>query len=585
MDGWLRIGTEIETKDFDSQISYIEQQMEEIEHKLKQADMGFEVGDTTKLEAKYETLGNKLLSLKQKQEDLNKIDISGFEKQMKKANKETTNIIKKMGKWALGIFAIESAYGFVRQTISTLTSYNEKLGADVEYIRFALASALQPIIEKLVSWVYKLLNAVNYIAQAWFGVNLFANASADAMKKSSKSAKDMKKSLAGFDEMNTVSSSSSSDASGASPSHPLNEIKGDVPDWIKWIADNGELIKKIIIGIGIAIGSLKLANLLKTLGLFSKLPLWQLVGGIGLIIAGVALAIKGVIDFIKDPSWNNFLTILQGISLVVAGIAVLCGAWVVAIAALGVAIVAAVIKNWDKVKEILGAVGQWIYDYIVVPVINFFKGLFDTIWSIIKLWFSYVTGIFTTIVGIITNPFIVAKDTILGVFNGIKTFFSGFVQVIKSLFTGDIKGALNGFKTMFKGIMDSLWSIAKAPLNLIIGGLNSLIKGINKISFDVPDWVPGLGGKKFGFNIKQIPKLKSGGIINMPGRGVPLGIGGEAGREGVIPLTDSQAMEELGSAIGRYITINATMINQMNGRTISRELRAIQNESNFAMNR
>lgn len=570
MDGWLRIGTEIETKDFDSQISYIEQQMEEIEHKLKQADMGFEVGDTTKLEAKYETLGNKLLSLKQKQEDLNKIDISGFEKQMKKANKETTNIIKKMGKWALGIFAIESAYGFVRQTISTLTSYNEKLGTDVEYIRFALASALQPVIERLVSWVYKLLNAVNYIAQAWFGVNLFANASADAMKKSSKSAKDMKKSLAGFDEMNTVSSSNSSASGGGVPSMSLDDIRGDVPVWLKWIADNKELILSVLTGLSAGLLAVKLG--LKAIqGL-----------GIGLIVAGLVLSIQGIINFIKDPSWNNFLTILQGISLVVAGIAVLCGAWVVALVALGVAIVAAVIKNWDKVKEILGAVGQWIYDYIVVPVINFFKGLFDTIWSIIKLWFSYVTGIFTTIVGIITNPFIVAKDTILGVFNGIKTFFSGFVQVIKSLFTGDIKGALNGFKTMFKGIMDSLWSIAKAPLNLIIGGLNSLIKGINKIKIDIPGW---LGGGSFGFNIKQIPKLKSGGIINMPGRGVPLGIGGEAGREGVIPLTDSQAMEELGSAIGRYITINATMINQMNGRTISRELRTIQNESNFAMNR
>ena len=32
-------------------------------------------------------------------------------------------------------------------------------------------------------------------------------------------------------------------------------------------------------------------------------------------------------------------------------------------------------------------------------------------------------------------------------------------------------------------------------------------------------------------------------------------LGGESGAEGVIPLTDSQAMETLGNAIGRYITI------------------------------
>ena len=95
--------------------------------------------------------------------------------------------------------------------------------------------------------------------------------------------------------------------------------------------------------------------------------------------------------------------------------------------------------------------------------------------------------------------------------------------------------------------------------------------------------MPGINITKLStFNL---PRLKSGGIINQPGRGVPLGIGGEAGKEGVIPLTDSQAMEELGSAIGRYITINATLINQMNGRTISRELKKVQNESAFATNR
>lgn len=53
---------------------------------------------------------------------------------------------------------------------------------------------------------------------------------------------------------------------------------------------------------------------------------------------------------------------------------------------------------------------------------------------------------------------------------------------------------------------------------------------------------------------------------------------------GVIPLTDSQAMETLGEAIGRYITINANITNTMNGRVISRQLQQIQSEQNFAYN-
>ena len=84
----------------------------------------------------------------------------------------------------------------------------------------------------------------------------------------------------------------------------------------------------------------------------------------------------------------------------------------------------------------------------------------------------------------------------------------------------------------------------------------------------------------------NLPRLKVGGIINMPNKGVMLGsaIGGESGREGVIPLTDTQAMETLGEAIGRYITINANITNTMNGRVISRQLKTIQNDKDFAYN-
>ena len=54
--------------------------------------------------------------------------------------------------------------------------------------------------------------------------------------------------------------------------------------------------------------------------------------------------------------------------------------------------------------------------------------------------------------------------------------------------------------------------------NGVIRALNGMINAMNKLSFDIPDWVPGLGGKKFGFNIKniselRIPKLAQGGYV------------------------------------------------------------------------
>ena len=77
-------------------------------------------------------------------------------------------------------------------------------------------------------------------------------------------------------------------------------------------------------------------------------------------------------------------------------------------------------------------------------------------------------------------------------------------------------------------------------------------------------------------------------IINMPNKGTLVGggraIGGEAGREGVVPLTDQQAMAELGREIGKNVLVNLTNITQMNGRVIGRELKQVQSEQEFAFN-
>lgn len=544
MDGYVVIGTQLDTKSFEAQIDYIEAQLQEIEYKLKQADMGFEVGDTQKLEAQYERLVNQLENLKKKQADINKVDLTNIQKSIDKVGDSTSNVIKKVGKWALAVFGIRSAYMFVRNAMSTLSQYNEQIKTDVEYIGFAMASMLQPVIEGLINLAYKLLTYVNYIAQAWFGVDLFANASADAMSKSAKSAEKMKKSLAGFDEMNVLNDNSNNKSSANAPSVDLSTPEDvEIPSWLQWIADNKDAVIAGLAGIASALIAVHLgASLIQGLG-------------IGLILAGVALAIQGIVDFIKDPSWDNFLTILMGISLVVAGIAVLMGGWIVALVAVGVAIVAYIIQNWEKVKEILGKVGGWIYDHIIKPVGDFFVGLWDGI----------VNGVKTAVQWI--------KDT----FNSIVDFFKNIINKIVSLFktigtkVGDVLGG--AFKAVINGVLKSIENILNSPIKAI----NGLISVINK--------VPGINlGKLSTFNL---PRLAVGGIVNMPSRGVPIGgaIAGEAGAEGVIPLTNSQAMETLGQAIGKYVTINANITNTMNGRIISRELQKVNSSSDFAFNR
>ena len=56
----------------------------------------------------------------------------------------------------------------------------------------------------------------------------------------------------------------------------------------------------------------------------------------------------------------------------------------------------------------------------------------------------------------------------------------------------------------------------KGFINWIIEGINKIIRGLNKISFEFPEWIPGIGGNTFGINIPEIPALATGGVIQQP---------------------------------------------------------------------
>lgn len=560
MNGWITIGTKLETKQFDKQIEKLERDINDYENILKLASkLELSSADVEELELKIEKAKNSIISLKKQQMKVNDIGFNEASNGLEKISDSTSNIIKKIGRWALAVFSVRSAYMFVQRASSTLAQYNEDYAASLEYIRFVVAQMIAPVLQGIVNLAFRLLSYINAIANAWFGINLFSKAGVKNFNKMAGAAASIKKSLqtAGFDEMNVLSDTSSGGGGvgGGTPSMDLSQMQGEIPSWVQWIADNKDTVIAALVGIAGGITAINTG-----LGIFKGL-------GIGLILGGIVALVQDIIDFINDPSWQKFGEILIDIGIIVGGLAIIIGGLPLAIASAIAIILGLIITNWDKVGVI-------------------FKAGADTVWSIIKLLISMIDGIFTTVTGIITLPFKIGADTIKGIFNGVKTFFKGFAQTIKSLFNGDIKGVFNGFKTSFKGIMNSLWSIAKAPLNLIIGGLNTLIRGANRIKFDVPDWVPGLGGKRFGFNIPTIPKLASGAIVNLPGRGVYSNgtIRGEAGAEGVLPLTDSQTMERLGEAIGRYININATVINKMNSRVISRELQKIQANQDFAYN-
>lgn len=99
---------------------------------------------------------------------------------------------------------------------------------------------------------------------------------------------------------------------------------------------------------------------------------------------------------------------------------------------------------------------------------------------------------------------------IKGYFDGIKTTLGGVISFITGVFTGNWSRAWQGVKDIFAGIFATLSNAVKAPLNAVIGLINGAIGAINKISFTVPEWVPGLGGKTFGASLNKIPYLYKG---------------------------------------------------------------------------
>ena len=506
-----------------------------------------------------------------------------------KMNTSVSSSIKHIGRLALGIFSVASAYRLMSSASSTLRQYDEQYATNLEYIRYLIAQAIAPALKYVVNLASTLLSYLNYILNAWFGITLFSKNSSKNFMKARESTSKIKKDLqtTPFDEMNVLSDTSSSGTSGAvAPSIDTSLFEGKVPDWLKWIANNKNLILSVMAGVGAGLLAWKL-------GLEGIKAL-----GIGLMISGIVYAISSLLQYLKDRTWKNFGKIIQGIGIAIIGLGAIIGSVPVAVAGAIVLIVGTIVKYWEQIKAFLqkgidwlvsktdwvkdnfGIVGETIYTIftsLLQGLLNIFDSLFTAIKGIFDGIIKFIKGVFS---GDWKQAWEGIKDIFSSVWNGIKGIVSSVWQYIKSIF--------NSLVNLVKGIANTIWGVIKGLINLITSGINVLIRGMNKLSFDAPDWVPGMGGKRWGINIPQIPRLAKGTILDAPGRGVPVAGGtalaGEAGREAYLPLTDTQLLEELGSTIGKYITINANITNNMNGRVISRQLQRIQNDSNFAYN-
>ena len=190
-------------------------------------------------------------------------------------------------------------------------------------------------------------------------------------------------------------------------------------------------------------------------------------------------------------------------------------------------------KCWEMLQNAFSGIGEWL------------GGLFEEL----KKW---ALGVYIKIIAFFQNIW----NSITGVFSKIGEFFSN----IFSKAVSGIKNAFSGIKQWFSNLWQGIWNVIKTPINWIIDGINALIGGLNNVKIDVPDWVPFIGGKRFGFDIPEIPRLATGTVIPA-NYGEFLAVLGDNKREPEIVSPISQMKQALLEALNERDGDGQTVIN------------------------
>ncbi|WP_424766297.1 hypothetical protein [Paenibacillus sp. sgz302251] len=263
---------------------------------------------------------------------------------------------------------------------------------------------------------------------------------------------------------------------------------------------------------------------------------WNVAAGIG---AAVTTAFGVAMAILTSP----ITLVIAAIALLVVGIILLVKHWD------EVKIVAG--KVWDWIKGVWSVAYKWLDDKVIKPIADGFSGMWDGV---------------TEAVG---N----AWETVKSVWGNVTQWFSSNVLVPFA----------NMHLAIFNGIID---------------GVNWVIRALNKIKFDIPDWVPGIGGKSFAINLEEVPKLPKfqtklarGGIFDTKTDIGNNRVAGESGSELVMPLENTGFVEKVASALGTAVMTAMQMsqgqnqgkgetVIQMDGRVLARAIQPyLSNES------
>lgn len=448
---------------------------------------------------------------------------------------------------------------------------------------------VQPALERIMQSVISIANLINQTVRSLQGYSTYIKATDKGFKSAVKNAKELKRILFGFDELNVLPS-----ANGGASDEQISAIDFEEVDIEKTINLDafrrvGQLFtdvknrfaefKSEIQGGGSIVGATLdlLIGLVQDFGMFFA-DVFRGAGGIingfveelgvqgtaiGQIIEGIGNAfihfgdlIEGIVT-LNFPMittaisnlFTDFLNIVDGILWEIGNLINKGLTWLEQ--ELGI--------DFDSIRTVVGFLMTAIRTIVGVGLPAILKIFFDWGGTLLKLF----------------------ED----IFDGIAQVFGGIIDFITGIFSGDWKMAWGGIVDIFKGIANTILGIIEAMLNAVGALPRSVIDAINKFKIKVPDWVPLIGGKEWNPQINwsvpriTIPKFAEGGF--MPNTG-SLFYSGEAGAELVANMRGGTGVMNIEQFENAMTNANTEVVNAVYA--MANMVAAAINNKNFDVN-
>ena len=434
---------------------------------------------------------------------------SGFKKSLAGATVGLDKFVKRIGGLAKRVFiftVITRALRKLRALLTSMTSSDKQIQTSLANIKGNLLTAFQPIYEVALPAIQALLQALERASAflASFTAALFGksvsqmqknakalNKQAAATTKVGKAAEKASRSLTGFDEINQLSSTESDSGGSSSVS--------SAPSFASNIADLEGNMAKIA-----TYGPMLLGTALIVIGI-ATLNIPAMILGIGFIKAGLTIG-QNTGAFADTPTWvHQIITwggMIIGVALLVAGLALGNIKMILSGIAIGATAVA-----YGNASGAFEAMPSWLAQIIT--------------------WGGMALGTAMLIAGIATAniPLIAAGAAMLavGISTGVNSgAFNDAWNLIKSFGTKIANGASSlwskiksGASSMWEAVKQSGRNSINGIISIVERGVNFIVNKLNKISWQVPDWVPAIGGQRWGFNLPtvSIPRLATGTVV------------------------------------------------------------------------